>query len=446
LSSNLKDFGKQFESNGNISKLDNIFTNHVLDSLESTHNGMYKSIALKKYKTNTIDNIRARTGQVLKVDTIKAGDIEAKNSFDLQFIKELTPDSLITTYKVRVPTIDGILPKIDSSMSEDKKNIIIDLYEVYTPESVDDKHKVNDYVEVKFDNYLTLEGGKIISQPLEVSVPDPQSDPSSSGLDYSRPANGDSVLSNLNSAAGYTKENSIHVGVGTSYPTISKIPADKKYITADITAHVDRFNGRNGKTRKLVFVRLLKEHCLGDIYLCPQARDQFTEMSNAYNKYITNNGAKSKDSSSLYLKATEALRTLQDQIDIFNSRYSPSYEELIAKGLNRSSAKNTRPDLGPAAWPGTSNHESGLAVDINFTKSSLENGYWVNKSKQDHPGKGFGVVYDWLESNAYKYGFRRTVESESWHWEFRSQWIGIKPNGINSSDQSAINSDATKEA
>ncbi len=49
-----------------------------------------------------------------------------------------------------------------------------------------------------------------------------------------------------------------------------------------------------------------------------------------------------------------------------------------------------------AAAPGYSNHQSGLALDLNT----------------EGPG-----VYSWLTSHGGEYGFRRTVPSEIWHWE-----------------------------
>lgn len=56
---------------------------------------------------------------------------------------------------------------------------------------------------------------------------------------------------------------------------------------------------------------------------------------------------------------------------------------------------------GPlAARPGFSNHQSGYALDID-TKLPR--------------------VRSWLSRHAYRYGFQRTVPSESWHWEFRGE-------------------------
>jgi hypothetical protein len=49
-----------------------------------------------------------------------------------------------------------------------------------------------------------------------------------------------------------------------------------------------------------------------------------------------------------------------------------------------------------AARPGYSNHQSGLALDLNMNLSG---------------------VTRWLNAHAAEYGFRRTVASEPWHWE-----------------------------
>lgn len=54
------------------------------------------------------------------------------------------------------------------------------------------------------------------------------------------------------------------------------------------------------------------------------------------------------------------------------------------------------PGCNLAAPPGYSNHQSGLALDLNTRDRG---------------------VYNWLASNGQRYGFRRTVSSEPWHWE-----------------------------
>jgi LAS superfamily LD-carboxypeptidase LdcB len=51
-----------------------------------------------------------------------------------------------------------------------------------------------------------------------------------------------------------------------------------------------------------------------------------------------------------------------------------------------------------AARPGFSNHESGRALDIDLDRDG---------------------TFAWLTKNGRKFGFRRTVPGEPWHWEFQ---------------------------
>jgi hypothetical protein len=57
-----------------------------------------------------------------------------------------------------------------------------------------------------------------------------------------------------------------------------------------------------------------------------------------------------------------------------------------------------------AAKPGYSNHQSGHALDLNTSAAG---------------------VLDWLNAHGAAYGFKRTVPSEAWHWE----WWGGGPGG-----------------
>jgi hypothetical protein len=50
-----------------------------------------------------------------------------------------------------------------------------------------------------------------------------------------------------------------------------------------------------------------------------------------------------------------------------------------------------------AARPGFSNHQSGSALDIYLPDPA---------------------TYDWLNKHARKFGFKRTVKGEPWHWEY----------------------------
>ncbi|MFN7135483.1 MAG: D-alanyl-D-alanine carboxypeptidase family protein, partial [Myxococcales bacterium] len=55
---------------------------------------------------------------------------------------------------------------------------------------------------------------------------------------------------------------------------------------------------------------------------------------------------------------------------------------------------------GYAARPGYSNHQNGIALDLNT-------------------GSFSSATYNWLTRNAHRFGFERTVPHEHWHWEYR---------------------------
>lgn len=58
------------------------------------------------------------------------------------------------------------------------------------------------------------------------------------------------------------------------------------------------------------------------------------------------------------------------------------------------------PGFAPANRPGNSNHQNGIAFDI------------------DVNGGGSNPTYVWLSENATRFGFVRTVSHEAWHWEY----------------------------
>ena len=88
---------------------------------------------------------------------------------------------------------------------------------------------------------------------------------------------------------------------------------------------------------------------------------------------------------SVVLQVTSGFRTMEDQQTL--------YDEYRAGTGNL------------AAEPGKSNHQNGIAIDLNV---SSEN----------------GRVFEWLTKNAWRYGFIRTVSRERWHWEYWGRWAG----------------------
>ena len=108
----------------------------------------------------------------------------------------------------------------------------------------------------------------------------------------------------------------------------------------------------------------------------------------------------------LELFVREGYRTTQDQKDIMNERIQQYQDEGYSRGEAKKLAKEY------VAKPGTSEHELGIAVDINADTS---------KCSSD-------AVYTWLANNAYKYGFIKRypdnkieitgVNNEPWHYRY----------------------------
>lgn len=108
----------------------------------------------------------------------------------------------------------------------------------------------------------------------------------------------------------------------------------------------------------------------------------------------------------LELFVREGYRTSQDQKDIMDERIQQYRDE----GYSRSEAKKLAEEY--VAEPGTSEHELGIAVDINADTS---------KCSSD-------AVYTWLANNAYRYGFIKRypedkteitgVNNEPWHYRY----------------------------
>ena len=108
----------------------------------------------------------------------------------------------------------------------------------------------------------------------------------------------------------------------------------------------------------------------------------------------------------LELFVREGYRTTQDQKQIMEERI----QQYRNEGYSRSEAKELAEKY--VAVPGTSEHELGIAVDINADTS---------KCSSD-------AVYTWLANNAYRYGFIKRypsekteitgVNNEPWHYRY----------------------------
>ena len=108
----------------------------------------------------------------------------------------------------------------------------------------------------------------------------------------------------------------------------------------------------------------------------------------------------------LQLFVRDGYRTGDEQKAIMNDKIA-AYE---AEGYSKKEAKALAKTY--VAEPGTSEHELGLSVDINAESSG---------AFQD-------AVYEWLDENAYKYGFIKRypadktditgIDNEPWHYRY----------------------------
>ena len=108
----------------------------------------------------------------------------------------------------------------------------------------------------------------------------------------------------------------------------------------------------------------------------------------------------------LELFVREGYRTTQEQKDIMDERI----QQYLEEGYSRAEAKKLAEAY--VAKPGTSEHELGIAVDINADTSICSS----------------DAVYTWLANNAYKYGFIKRypddkteitgVNNEPWHYRY----------------------------
>lgn len=118
-------------------------------------------------------------------------------------------------------------------------------------------------------------------------------------------------------------------------------------------------------------------------------------------------------------------RTLQQQINLFVSRYRPTDPgEYTATPADRRKRWDDAPRHGytsvywvkklingrypaTAATPGRSNHGLGLALDI---------GEEYDSDTAADPIRSFFV--QWLVDNAHRYGISAELQSEPWHWRY----------------------------
>lgn len=150
----------------------------------------------------------------------------------------------------------------------------------------------------------------------------------------------------------------------------------------------------------------MKEACLNDIGLSLLITSAYRP---AYEDILYNG--------KLIATSQKTLRTKTPIIGNLRTEYAgkfknPEYDSTVeistGKSVNLGKSRLTYfiADTAPA---GASNHGDGFALDLNT--GSRKNSKWPKLNV---------ILYTWLINNAWKYGFIRTVSSEEWHWEYRT--------------------------
>jgi len=142
------------------------------------------------------------------------------------------------------------------------------------------------------------------------------------------------------------------------------VDSDNKQLLSRYDLISEAFTGANGRlnTSQLTEVQPNK-------FLRPDVAQRFQAMAQAARADGVN------------LQITDAYRSYEQQVDVARRK------GLYSQG-------------GLAAYPGTSNHGWGTAVDLNV---------------RGNPG-----AFEWLKQNASQYGFTN-IPREPWHWEVKSK-------------------------
>ena len=199
----------------------------------------------------------------------------------------------------------------------------------------------------------------------------------------------------------------------------------------DFKKDLQQFNGYFYGSRNSVQICKVGAVARSGEYIQVNAAEYYRRMLTAYQNYVYSLTPATAISLPKYQKSPllgSGTRSMQNQIDIFNGRYVNSVfrpgdprHRTHDEFYKNKQLRVLKPGAAAAAYPGYSNHQSGLAVDIIGCQGKL-GGVAMNVA-------GSGVFFDWMCNNAWKYGYRRTVHGEAWHWEFRDQWVNNR-NGI----------------
>lgn len=190
--------------------------------------------------------------------------------------------------------------------------------------------------------------------------------------------------------------------------TIDKIPQD---ITEDECWALEKIQGKyQGKYQGKIKLKAIVSYSGQKMRV--DAADMFNKM------------CKDAAKDNVKIMATSGHRSQQTQISLYNDRWEKKYPAPVEGNRKTQNGKT----IGVAAYPGTSNHQSGIAVDIDV-------GEHKNETNRYAGSMGQNKVFLWLKQNASKYNFNNkegASVNEPWHWVYG----GREPNSDADKDAS----------
>jgi LAS superfamily LD-carboxypeptidase LdcB len=333
-----------------------------LDLKLTTTDGIIKTISEELlFKSDSLEGINSFKGQVYRVTKNIGNTIDEQTAFIAKFF--FTEENL-DILKVRIPEVHGHLPIPGTFNETEEDSKIIDLYPdfIVEPEAGQSLSvSVGDIVEVTFGNLATFTDGKVIKK-------------------YGTVTSAQGSIAPVGSGTSESAKKDIQKKFE------EKAVIDNEPLTAENSGTEEAGEDAYEKGKNIGKIKL--KAITDTEKLKAEAADQFLKMVEAAKKdkiTLPSGGG-------IGLKVNDGFRSFAEQKAIYDERYTNGVKNEIGK------------IKGPAAKPGFSNHQNGIAVDIST-------------------GGFDSKTYAWLDKNAGTYGFTNTgknfTKKEAWHWEYK---------------------------
>lgn len=157
----------------------------------------------------------------------------------------------------------------------------------------------------------------------------------------------------------------------------------------------------------MMLLGLLAALIIAGIVLLPGQAFGYRKIDGKWQKVVvelepilTRTDAKGEYTLFLERRAAQSWKEMVTAAEREGVHLRPSDGRRVAFRTDEMQAELKRERPAFAANPGESNHQGGIALDVDTDN-------------------GTNAAFKWLTANAHSYGWRRTVSYEPWHWEYR---------------------------